>query len=477
MGFDVDMGPLFQTPDETARQAVENDVHIVGMSSLAAGHKTLLPQLVENWQAYARTSSSWWGRVRPGYNFLLDKAPQPFSGPAPNCLNAPPCCWKNCCRIERDQASQAEWAPAEGGKEFASRVMEAKSAGSKVSKPRPKSRPAACRQLIPSPPGSRWRPHPAAKAITLIESNSPRHFEAGQELVRRLLPASGNSIRVGVTGVPGAGKSTFIESFGLWLIERGHKVAVLAVDPSSSLSRGSILGDKTRMEELARHPSSFIRPSPSGGALGGVTRKTRETIIACEAAGYDIILIETVGVGQSEVTVRSMVDFFLLMQIAGAGDELQGIKKGIMELADLVVVNKADGNNIQAAELAGRELNNALHYLRQATPGWTTKALTCSAVQKTGLPEIWHEIERFVDGAKPVACLRNDGRTRCSVVESLTEAVLNHFSDPKITATAPPPRGCAGTVCLFCWPFRNCWPINGNRNKSAYMALLTSRAG
>jgi len=334
-----------------------------------------------------------------------------------------------------------EWAPAEGGKEFASRVMEAKSAGSKVSEAEAKK---PSRGLPPVDSiaagvlsGDRTL---LAKAITLIESNSPRHFEAGQELVRRLLPASGNSIRVGVTGVPGAGKSTFIESFGLWLIERGHKVAVLAVDPSSSLSRGSILGDKTRMEELARHPSSFIRPSPSGGALGGVTRKTRETIIACEAAGYDIILIETVGVGQSEVTVRSMVDFFLLMQIAGAGDELQGIKKGIMELADLVVVNKADGNNIQAAELAGRELNNALHYLRQATPGWTTKALTCSAVQKTGLPEIWHEIERFVEQGKTSGVFEE--RRQSQVLQwfesLLTEAVLNRFySDPKITKQLP----------------------------------------
>ncbi len=334
-----------------------------------------------------------------------------------------------------------EWAPAGAGQEFASRVMEAKSAASSVSSSAPKTSSRGLPSVEAITSGVlKGDMTLLAKAITLIESNSPRHFEAGQELVRRLLPASGDSIRMGVTGVPGAGKSTFIESFGLWLIDRGHKVAVLAVDPSSTLSRGSILGDKTRMEELARHQSSFIRPSPSGGALGGVARKTRETIIACEAAGYDVILIETVGVGQSEITVRSMVDFFLLMQIAGAGDELQGIKKGIMELADLVVVNKADGGNVQAAELASRELNNALHYLRHATPGWTTKALTCSATEKTGLTDIWHEIERFVAQGKTSGVFED--RRQNQVLQwfeaLLNEAVLNRFySDPHVTASLP----------------------------------------
>ena len=332
-----------------------------------------------------------------------------------------------------------EWAPENAGKEFATRVMEA--SGSTASS----TAKTAARKGFPSveqlEQGIRKGDRTLlAKAITLIESNSPKHFEQGQELLRRLLPGSNESIRIGITGVPGAGKSTFIESFGLWLLERGHKVAVLAIDPSSTLSKGSILGDKTRMEELSRHPGSFIRPSPSSGALGGVARKTRESIIICEAAGYDIILIETVGVGQSEVTVRSMVDFFLLMQIAGAGDELQGIKKGIMELADLIVVNKADGDNLQAAELSCGELNNALHYLRPATKGWSTKALTCSALHKSGLPEIWHQIERFLSQGKESGVF--DERRTQQITQwfedLITEAVLNRFyADPIITALLP----------------------------------------
>lgn len=289
-----------------------------------------------------------------------------------------------------------EWAPENSGSEFASHVVSGgKSMASSVSHAT-KAHQARRYDLDALVQGVKANNRTLlSKAITLIESNAAKHFETGQELIKRLLPQSGNSIRIGITGVPGAGKSTFIESFGLWLIEQGHKVAVLAIDPSSSISKGSILGDKTRMEALSRHPGSFIRPSPSAGILGGVARKTRESIVLCEAAGYDVILIETVGVGQSETTVRSMVDFFLLMQIAGAGDELQGIKKGIIELADLIVVNKADGDNIQAAELAAREYNNALHYIRKATNGWHTKALTCSAINKTGIIEIWEQILQF----------------------------------------------------------------------------------
>jgi len=236
-----------------------------------------------------------------------------------------------------------------------------------------------------------------ARAITLIESNAPAHIAQAQEVLRALLPFTGHSLRVGITGVPGVGKSTFIEALGTMLCERGHRVAVLAIDPSSSISRGSILGDKTRMERLARHPNAYIRPSPSGGSLGGVARKTRETLLLCEAAGFDIILVETVGVGQSETAVRGMVDFFLLLMLAGAGDELQGIKKGVIELADALLITKADGDNRQRALAAQAEYRHALRYLTPATPGWKPPVRTCSALTGTGIAEIWQEIERFRD--------------------------------------------------------------------------------
>jgi LAO/AO transport system kinase len=234
-----------------------------------------------------------------------------------------------------------------------------------------------------------------ARAITLIESTSPRHAATAAELMKQLLPHRDHSVRVGITGVPGVGKSTFIEAFGLHLCESGHRVAVLAVDPTSAISGGSILGDKTRMEKLSRHPSAYIRPSPSGGALGGVTRKTRETITLCEAAGYDVILVETVGVGQSEIAVRSMTDFFLLLALTGAGDELQGIKKGIVEMADGIVVTKADGDNVNAAEKLRLELSQVLHFLTPATPGWKPEVRKCSSVERTGIDEVWALIENF----------------------------------------------------------------------------------
>lgn len=234
-----------------------------------------------------------------------------------------------------------------------------------------------------------------ARTITLIESNAPEHYERARQVLKSLLPNSGKALRVGITGVPGAGKSTFIETLGCYLIEEGLKLAVLAVDPSSSLTRGSILGDKTRMERLARQEGCFIRPSPSGGTLGGVTRKTRETILVCEAAGYDVILVETIGVGQSEVAVRSMVDFFLLLLIAGAGDELQAIKRGVMEIADAVVVNKADGANKARAEAAKDEYSLALKYLAPATKGWQTRAVVCSALTGEGIPGIWSMVKDF----------------------------------------------------------------------------------
>lgn len=234
-----------------------------------------------------------------------------------------------------------------------------------------------------------------SRAITLIESNSPKHFAKAQRVLQRLLPRTGKALRIGITGVPGAGKSTMIESFGNMLCDGGHKIAVLTIDPTSSVTHGSILGDKTRMGTLSRRPEAFIRPSPAGGTLGGVARKSRETMLMCEAAGYDVILIETVGVGQSETTVRSMVDFFMLVVLTGAGDDLQGIKKGVMELADAIVINKADGDNLVRAKVARGEYERMIEFIRPATEGWPTHAYLASAVEKTGLAELWQVIQVF----------------------------------------------------------------------------------
>lgn len=239
-----------------------------------------------------------------------------------------------------------------------------------------------------------------ARTITLIESNAKKHRELADQVLKKLLPHTGNSIRVGITGVPGAGKSTLIEAFGSILCDDGHHVAVLAIDPSSSVTGGSILGDKTRMEKLARHPNAFVRPSPSGGTLGGVTRKTRETMLVCEAAGFDVILIETVGTGQNEVTVRSMVDFFLVIALTGAGDELQGMKKGVIELADTIFINKADGDNKQRALQARAEYNRILYFLQSPTEGWKPKAFTCSALTGENIRGIWDVILTFEEVTK-----------------------------------------------------------------------------
>ena len=239
-----------------------------------------------------------------------------------------------------------------------------------------------------------------SRAITLIESTNNNHLAKANEVINACLPHATKSVRIGITGVPGVGKSTFIEAFGKYLTSLGKKVAVLAVDPSSSISHGSILGDKTRMQELVKDENAFIRPSASGETLGGVARKTRETITLCEACGFDTIIIETVGVGQSETAVHSMVDFFLLLKISGAGDELQGIKRGIMEMADAIVINKADGDNIRKANLAKVEFNRALHLFPAKKSGWMPTTSTCSAITHEGISDVWKTIAHFLELTK-----------------------------------------------------------------------------
>jgi LAO/AO transport system kinase len=243
-----------------------------------------------------------------------------------------------------------------------------------------------------------------SRAITLIESNLSEDKDLAQELLESILPYTGKSIRIGITGVPGVGKSTFIETFGKFLTSQNKKIAVLAIDPSSQLTKGSILGDKTRMEELAHEPLAYIRPSPTGASLGGVTYKTRETMLLCEAAGFEVIIIETVGVGQSETYVHGMVDFFLLLMLAGAGDELQGIKKGIMEMADLIAITKADSGNEHQANLAKNEYESALHTFPPNGTGWFPQVVTCSATEKIGILEIWELVEKHRE------ILRNNGK-------------------------------------------------------------------
>jgi LAO/AO transport system kinase len=274
-----------------------------------------------------------------------------------------------------------------------------------------------------------------SRAITLIESTNPDHFEKASAVVQGCLQHANKSIRIGITGVPGVGKSTFIEAFGKQLTALGKKVAVLAVDPSSSLSHGSILGDKTRMEELVKDENAFIRPSASGETLGGVARKTRETIMLCEAAGFDTIIIETVGVGQSETAVHSMVDFFLLLKISGAGDELQGIKRGIMEMADAIVINKADGDNIKKANQAKLEFNRALHLFPPKKSNWQPKVTTCSSLTKDGIPEVWNTITEYFELTKESGFFdekRND-QNHFWMMETINEQLKqNFYNQPEI---------------------------------------------
>ena len=277
-----------------------------------------------------------------------------------------------------------------------------------------------------------------SQAVTLVESVKPEHQTIAQEVIEKCLPYSGNSVRIGISGVPGAGKSTSIDVFGLHVLEKkGGKLAVLAIDPSSERSKGSILGDKTRMEKLSVHPKSFIRPSPSAGSLGGVARKTRETIILCEAAGFDKIFVETVGVGQSETAVHSMVDFFLLIQLAGTGDELQGIKRGIMEMADLMVITKADGENIHKAELAQTQFQGALRLFPVPESGWRPKVYTSSAVARTGLEEVWKGVEEYLDHIEKNGYFQHNRnrQNKYWMYESINEALRGSFyRDPAVEA-------------------------------------------
>jgi len=269
-----------------------------------------------------------------------------------------------------------------------------------------------------------------SQAVTLVESVKPEHQAVAQEVIEKCLPYSGNSVRVGISGVPGAGKSTSIDVFGLHVLEEhGGKLAVLAIDPSSERSKGSILGDKTRMEKLSVHPKSFIRPSPSAGSLGGVARKTRETIVLCEAAGFDKIFVETVGVGQSETAVHSMVDFFLLIQLAGTGDELQGIKRGIMEMADGIVINKADGSNIEKAKLAQAQFRNALHLFPPTPSGWTPQVLTYSGYYELGIAEVWDMIDKYIAFVKKNGYFdyKRQEQAKYWMFETINEQLRDHF--------------------------------------------------
>lgn len=277
-----------------------------------------------------------------------------------------------------------------------------------------------------------------SRGITLIESTNSDHSSKANDVISGCLPHANQSIRIGITGVPGVGKSTFIESFGTYLTTLGKQVAVLAVDPSSSLSHGSILGDKTRMEELVKNEKAFIRPSASGDTLGGVARKTREAIILCEAAGYDVILIETVGVGQSETAVHGMVDFFLLLKISGAGDELQGIKRGIMEMADAIVINKADGDNINKAKLAKTEFSRALHLFPLKKSGWQPQVLTCSATENTGIETIWQTMEDYFSLVQKNQFFdaNRQQQSQYWMMETINDQLKgNFYTDPKVTAS------------------------------------------
>jgi len=315
-----------------------------------------------------------------------------------------------------------DWVPENAGPGFATWVMQGvRTAGvTGVKKAVPRRRELTVEDMAAGV--SAHDPMVLGRAITLIESNARAHQEKAQALLGLLLPRTGKARRIGITGIPGAGKSTFIEAFGCHLTDLGFKVAVLAIDPSSTINGGSIMADKIRMEKLGTRPGAFIRPSPSGGSLGGVARKTREAILVCEAAGYDIVIVETVGVGQNEVAVRSMVDLFLVLMIAGAGDEMQGIKKGVIEIADILLINKADGENRPRCIMTQAEMKRVLHYLQPPTKGWATPALMASSRTGDGIPEAWKVVEDFFTTTRASGVL--ESRRRAQAVEWMHALVL-----------------------------------------------------
>ncbi|MBO9129738.1 methylmalonyl Co-A mutase-associated GTPase MeaB [Bacillus sp. 165] len=337
----------------------------------------------------------------------------------------------------KEEQKRPEWVPNEHDDAFASKVMKG------VGEPAPLKQTVRKKILTANELAEGVKESNRtilAQAITLVESNAPKHQQKAQTLIQHILPYTGNSIRIGITGVPGAGKSTFIEAFGTLLCEKGHKVAVLAVDPSSSLTGGSILGDKTRMEQLVQQPNAFIRPSPSGRTLGGVNRRTRETILLCEAAGYDVILVETVGVGQSEGMVRDMVDFFLLLSLTGAGDELQGIKRGILELTDAILINKADGDNKIRALQTVSLYEQMSHLFQPVTEGWSTYVGTCSALYKEGLHIFWDVVQEFAGQTKQSGVFqkRRNSQKKNWLYASIREQLeMRFFSHPSMKEMLP----------------------------------------